>query len=187
MMMKYFETSAPSPLGVKRFTAAQEWYKQRQQSTWSRWASSPFSWIALCECILIPSSTSDYHARASRIDSHVRMEARVQMTSALIPVSAPRDTRVSSVSKVSVLSVKLGHPGWIPDIAVKLIQTKNQSIDRSMFYFMSVHSKVILANNNNKTNNKIYITYTSLPTGLWTIDLTTEIIRSVLYKYLLHC
>ena len=58
------------------------------------------------------------------------MEARVQMTPTLTPVSAPRGTRVLSVTKVSVLSVKLGHPGRIPEIAVKLIQTKkiNQSI-----------------------------------------------------------
>ena len=48
---------------------------------------------------------------------------------------------------------------------------------KSMFYFMSVHTEVIL---NKTNNNKIY--YTNLPTGPCTISLTTEIIISVLYK-----
>ena len=45
-----------------------------------------------------------------------------------------------------------------------------------MFYFMSVHIGVILDKNNNK------ICYTNSPSGLCTINLTIEIIISVLYK-----
>ena len=54
----------------------------------------------------------------------------------------------------------------------------NQSINQSTFYFMSVHIKVIL------DNNKIYIlvSYANVPTRLWTINLTTEVITLVLYK-----
>ena len=46
---------------------------------------------------------------------------------------------------------------------------------QSMFYFMSVHIGVILDNNNK-------ICCTNLPTGLCKINLTIEIIISVLYK-----
>ena len=50
---------------------------------------------------------------------HVRTEARVQMTSTLTPVTVPLDTRVSTVMKVSVSSVKSGHFGCMRDIALK--------------------------------------------------------------------
>ena len=60
--------------------------------------------------------------------------------------------------------------------AISEMQHFKYSNNQSMFYFMSVHIEVILDNNNNNNN------YTNLPTGLCTINLTIEIITSVLYK-----
>ena len=57
-------------------------------------------------------------------------------------------------------------------------QTGGQSINESVFYFMSVHIKVIL----DKNKKQKHIIYTNFPTGLWTIDLTILVITSVLYK-----
>ena len=56
------------------------------------------------------------------------------------------------------------------------------SINQSLFYVMSVHIKVILDKKLNKTKNIIILYYTILPTGLWTINLTIELIISALYK-----
>ena len=56
-------------------------------------------------------------------------------------------------------------------------QSINQSINQSVFYFMSVHIEVILDTYTQKT-----IYSNNLPAGLCTINLTIEIIISVLYK-----
>ena len=50
------------------------------------------------------------------------------------------------------------------------------SVSQSVFYFMSVHSKVIL-DPTSPTKIYILISYTSLPIGLWTINLEREIIK----------
>ena len=55
-----------------------------------------------------------------------------------------------------------------------------QSINQSIFYFMSVHIEMIL--DENKKQKHIIIIYTNFPTGLWTIDLTILVITSLLYK-----
>ena len=64
------------------------------------------------------------------------------------------------------------------------------AINQSMFfYFMSVHIEVIWDQQNKKTKThthtqrkKLRKNCTSLPTGLWTINFTIELIISVLYK-----
>ena len=49
-------------------------------------------------------------------------------------------------------------------------------------YFMSVHIEMLLDNNNKKGEKKRCIQYTTVSTGLWTINLTTGFIISLFYK-----
>ena len=54
-----------------------------------------------------------------------------------------------------------------------------------MFYFIFVHSKVILdylppQKQKTKQKTHIFVSYTNLPTGLWTISLTAEVITPAL-------
>ena len=109
------------------------------------------------------------------------------MTSTLTPVSAPRGTRVLSVTKVSVLSVKLGHPGWIPDIAVKLIQTK-KSINRSLnllFYVCSQQDDISQQQQQNKQTNlyKLYkLTHRTMNNWLNNRSYRISIIQNISYS-----
>ena len=72
-----------------------------------------------------------------------------------------------------------------------LVVILSQSINLSVFYYISVLIEVILDQKYKTTTTKtcIFLYHTSLPTGLWTISLTIELI--IIYQYytkcLLHC